>query len=133
MSVEDPPVSVKAALRCGDRWVLLRNQRDEWELPGGRIDRDDADLRQVVRRECREELGVDVLVGELVDAYLFEVITGRRVTIICFAATVESAAVEQLSISTEHEAVGLFTTVELDDLVLPVGYRNAIAKASSKK
>ena len=131
MSVEDPPVSVKAALHCGERWVLLRNDRDEWELPGGRINKADADLRQVVWRECREELGIDVQVGDLVDAYLFEVIAGSRVTIICFAATVGPGAADELSISAEHKAVGLFTAAELDEIALPVGYRNAITKAEA--
>jgi len=29
------PVSVKGVILDGDRVVLLRNERDEWELPGG--------------------------------------------------------------------------------------------------
>jgi len=123
---QDPPVSVKAALRCGERWVLLRNDRNEWELPGGRVDATDATLQEVVRRECREELGVDVQVGELIDSYLFEVIPGRRVTIICYAATVPVDDASTLMISDEHRAVGLFTTDELDALVLPSGYRRSI-------
>jgi len=125
---QDRSVSVKAALRCDDRWVLLRNERNEWELPGGRVDASDATLQNVVRRECREELGVDVDVGPLVDAYVFEVVPGRRVTIICFAASVADDAV--LTISHEHNEVGLFSTAELGGLDLPEGYRGAIEKAS---
>lgn len=127
---QDPPVSVKAALRCGDRWVLLRNDRDEWELPGGRIDAIDATLEDVVRRECREELGVEVDVGELIDTYLFQVVPDRRVTIVCYAATVLEGQAAQLVISDEHTAVGLFATAELDGLPLPVGYRSALQVAS---
>jgi len=123
---EDPPVSVKAALRCGDHWVLLRNDRNEWELPGGRIDAADQSLQTVVERECREELGIDVEVGQLVAAYLFEVVPGKRVTIVCYAATADT---NQFTISNEHDAVGLFTTSELAGLELPIGYRDAIAAA----
>lgn len=119
-----PVVSVKAALRCGDRWVLLRNERDEWELPGGRIDSADGSLRAVVERECREELGLDVIVGDLVDTWLFEVVPGKRVVIICFAAEADPS-VEPV-ISDEHNAVGLFATEELAALNLPDGYRRAI-------
>lgn len=125
---QDPPVSVKAALGCGDGWVLLRNERDEWELPGGRVDATDATLQDVVRRECREELGVAVKVGPFIDAYLFEVIPGRRVTIVCFAASVPDQVA--LTISDEHNAVGVFSAPELAQLRLPEGYRNAIEKAS---
>lgn len=127
---QDPPVSVKAALQCGDRWVLLRNDRNEWELPGGRIDASDATLEDVLRRECREELGVDVHVGELLTAYLFEVVAGRRVTIVCYRATVPAEHAERLDISDEHTAVGLFAANELDALALPSGYRMAIALAA---
>ena len=122
-------MSVKAALRCGDRWVLLRNERDEWELPGGRIDPTDATLQDVVRRECSEELCVDVHVGALLDAYLFEVIPGNHVTIICYAATAAADQAARLTISDEHSAVGLFTTDELSRLALPNGYRRAIELA----
>lgn len=129
---EDPPVSVKAALRCGDTWVLLRNDRGEWELPGGRVDADDRSLEDVVRRECREELGVDVKVGELVSTYLFEVVPGRRVTIICFAATVAQAA--ELRISHEHTQVAILTLDEIQGMAseeLPSGYREAILAAAA--
>lgn len=34
-----------------------------WELPGGRVEADESDV-DAVRRECVEELGVDVAVGE---------------------------------------------------------------------
>jgi 8-oxo-dGTP diphosphatase len=36
-----------------------------WELPGGRVERGESEV-DAVRRECREELGVDVVVGERV-------------------------------------------------------------------
>lgn len=129
---EDPPVSVKAALRCGNKWVLLRNERNEWELPGGRVDSTDVSLEAAVRRECCEELGIDVEVGELIDAYLFEVVPGRRVTVVCFAATADASAEASLALSDEHTAVGLFTVDELEGLAVPVGYRTAIERALAK-
>lgn len=125
----EPAVSVKAALRCGDKWVLLRNDRSEWELPGGRIDPGDSSLEEAVRRECREELGLDVEVGELVDSWLFEVLPGRRVVIVCYAATAVDGA--RPVISPEHTAVSLVATDQLDNIALPIGYARAIRKLSS--
>lgn len=125
-----PAVSVKAALRCGDGWVLLRNERDEWELPGGRIDPQDGSLVYTVRRECREELGIDVDVGRLVHSWLFEVVRGRRVVIVCFAATVVGEPV--LSLSDEHRAVGVFGPDQLGGLNLPEGYRTCLHLATTE-
>ena len=126
---QDPPLSGKAALRRGERWVLLRNDRNEWELPGGRIDARDATLQDVV---CREELGIDAQVGDLIDSYLFEVIAGRWVTVVCCAATMPIDKASVLKISDEHRAIGLFTTDELDALDLPSRYRRSIEHVAQR-
>lgn len=131
---QDPPVSVKAALWASDGWVLVKNDRDEWELPGGRIDRDDQTLADTLRRECREELGVDVTVGELVAAWLFEVVPGRRVTVVCYAATLaDPSAASSLVVSDEHLDVRIVPLGALDALALPGGYAQALRRAASMR
>lgn len=109
--------------------MLLRNDRNEWELPGGRIDARDATLQDVV---CREELGIDAQVGDLIDSYLFEVIAGRWVTIVCCAATMPIDKASVLKISDEHRAIGLFTTDELDALDLLSRYRRSIEHVAQR-
>jgi|GEM_PF-407394 len=125
---EDPPVSVKAALRVGDQWVLLRNDRHEWELPGGRVDAGDRSLQDVVRRECREELGLDVEIGPLVAAYLFEAVRGKRVTIVCYAASYEGD--DEIVVSDEHRGYMLTGLEDLGTFPLATGYRKAILAAA---
>lgn len=60
------PVSVKGVvLDADDRVLLLRNERDEWELPGGRLEIGgpdgavvaDESPRAALEREIREETG----------------------------------------------------------------------------
>jgi 8-oxo-dGTP diphosphatase len=65
-------VIVGAAIVRGD--ALLAQQRAYppevaglWELPGGRVEPGETET-EALRRECREELGVDVLVGARVGA-----------------------------------------------------------------
>jgi mutator protein MutT len=62
-----PRVVVGAAIVDGDR--LLAAQRStpaalagRWELPGGKVDAGETDEAALIR-ECREELGVDVMLG----------------------------------------------------------------------
>jgi 8-oxo-dGTP pyrophosphatase MutT (NUDIX family) len=43
------PVSVKGVLIRGAHTVPLKNERNEWELPGGRLDRGESPNECVVR------------------------------------------------------------------------------------
>jgi 8-oxo-dGTP pyrophosphatase MutT (NUDIX family) len=56
------PVSVKGVAVQGGRVLLLENERNEWELPGGKLElrEDPADC---VVREIREEAGWKVTAG----------------------------------------------------------------------
>jgi 8-oxo-dGTP diphosphatase len=65
--MQEPQVVVGAAILSGRR--LLAAQRatppalaGRWELPGGKVEAGETDQAALVR-ECREELGVDVMLG----------------------------------------------------------------------
>ena len=118
------PVSIKGifAAPCG-RVVLLKNERDEWELPGGRIEPDETP-RQCVAREVMEELGLTIAVAASpLDAYLFEVIPGKRVFVTTYACTLHGDYAPV--ISDEHTEVGLFAPDALPAR-LPSNYRVSI-------
>lgn len=65
-------ILVAAAAVIRDRRVLLTQRKQgshlagAWELPGGKVEHDE-DPRDAVVRELREELGVDVVVGDILD------------------------------------------------------------------
>jgi 8-oxo-dGTP diphosphatase len=63
-------VAAAVVLRAG-RVLLSQRKRGThlagaWEFPGGKVEPDE-DPRDAVVRELREELGVDVLVGDILD------------------------------------------------------------------
>ncbi|GAB6932594.1 hypothetical protein JCM14719A_09470 [Calditerricola satsumensis] len=51
------PVSIKGILFKDNNVILLKNERKEWELPGGRLERGETPGEGLLR-EMREELGV---------------------------------------------------------------------------
>ncbi|WP_342118214.1 NUDIX hydrolase [Pseudoduganella sp. OTU4001] len=118
------PVSVKGVFCAPDgRVVLLKNEREEWELPGGRIEEGESSP-ECLAREVEEELGVSVRVGAPLDSYLFEVVPGKRVFIVTYACVLQGGFVPVLS--HEHKEIGLFAHNALPDR-LPQGYRASIA------
>ena len=103
--------------------VLLMNERDEWELPGGRIEIGETPA-ECVEREVNEELSLSVSAQALLDTYLFEVIPEKHVFIATYACILTSEFVPQ--ISEEHKRMGLFLPDALPQN-LPEGYRSSIA------
>jgi 8-oxo-dGTP diphosphatase len=65
-------VVVAAAIRREGRLLAARRAGPPalaglWELPGGKVEAGETELEALVR-ECREELGVDIAVGERLGA-----------------------------------------------------------------
>lgn len=117
------PISIKGVLLVGEKVVLVRNSRDEWELPGGRIENGEGHAETLVR-EFAEELSVTVRVGARIDSYLFEVIPGRHVFIVTYGCSLVGGF--EPKISHEHTEHCLWPVERLSDLNLPAGYRTSI-------
>lgn len=119
------PVSVKGVLLLEGRVVLVKNSRNEWELPGGRIDSGE-DHAQTLSREFAEELSVEVSVTQPIDSYLFEVIPGRHVFIVTYGCTLAGEFAPR--VSDEHTAHCLWPVDRLSEINLPEGYRRSVEK-----
>lgn len=64
--------------------VLMVLEDGEWELPGGHVDEGEKDLVEALRREMREELSVEVKVGNIFTADLFTKTTGEMTLAIVY-------------------------------------------------
>jgi 8-oxo-dGTP pyrophosphatase MutT (NUDIX family) len=117
------PVSIKGVLLLDGRVVLVKNPRDEWELPGGRVDAGEAHA-QTLSREFAEELSINVCVGEAIDSYLFEVIPGKHVFIVTYGCTLTGEFKPR--ISDEHTGHCLWPVERLAEINLPAGYRRSV-------
>lgn len=117
------PVSVKAVLFEGERAVLLENEREEWELPGGRLELGEQPPGCLMR-EVAEELGISIVVEAMLDSWVYEVLPGREVLILTYGARRGDQG--EMRASGEHRRIGLFAPRELDLLRLAEGYRRSI-------
>lgn len=122
------PVSIKGVVFVGGRVVLLRNERDEWELPGGKLEPGEAPA-VCVRREILEELSIDVEVSEILDCWLYDIQGQVEVVIVTYGCEHLDG---EVTLSHEHKEVGLFTLEEVEDLRMPEGYRRSIRRWRNK-
>ena len=128
MSADRWPVSVKGVLGWGGRCVVLRNERQEWELPGGRLELGDASPAHALEREMREELGIDVQVGPMIDSWIYDV-AGKRVLIVTYACSAAEPA--ELVHSDEHVGVAALDIETLRSEAIPAGYLHSIETCSA--
>jgi 8-oxo-dGTP pyrophosphatase MutT (NUDIX family) len=119
------PVSVKGVVVRDDRVLLLKNERDEWELPGGRIELGESP-EQCVAREIHEETRWTVVTGPILDTWMYHIAVARKdVFIVTYGCYSTDAAAPVLS--HEHKEVGLFTEAEVPGLNMPAGYKRSVA------
>ena len=127
------PTSAKGVLIHDGRVLLLLNERGEWDLPGGRPDPGE-DFPAALKREVREETGLDVEVGAALDEHLFEVLPGRFVRILPFVCQLSSGG--DVILSHEHLQTRWVPFTELGETIagriLPKGYLGAIRQATDQ-
>lgn len=117
------PVSIKGVVFQGENVVLLKNERDEWELPGGKLELGETP-ESCVKREIEEELGLTVDVGPILDTWVYHIHEGVDVLIVTYGCYAEPFF--EVIQSAEHKAVGTFDIQEVERLNMPQGYKNSI-------
>ncbi|TDC76317.1 NUDIX hydrolase [Actinomadura sp. 7K507] len=119
------PVSVKLVIDIGGSIPLLKNEREEWELPGGKLELGEAP-ELCVEREVQEELGLTVKVESIIDTWVYEITPMRHVFIVTYGAHYSGS--ETASSSNEHKALSVVPFGEAEHLHMPEQYKNSIRK-----
>lgn len=117
------PVSVKGVLIRKGKVILVRNDRNEWELPGGKLELQETPV-SCVAREIMEELGLEVSPRRILDSWTYTIVPGVHVLVITYGC-VESTEHEAV-LSDENRELGWFEIDQIDDLRLPDGYKASI-------
>jgi len=117
------PISIKGVLLIDGKVVLMRNDRNEWELPGGHLEIGETP-EEALAREFEEELSVKVEVRGFIDSYMFEVLPSKNVFIVTYGCRLQGEFRPVLS--EEHNAFGLHVVADIERIPLPVGYVRSI-------
>lgn len=62
---QTPKLDCRAAIFRGDKILLVKERSGTWSLPGGWVDAD-LSVRDNIVKECKEEAGLDVIVGRVI-------------------------------------------------------------------
>ena len=122
------PVSIKGVVFHQGRVVILKNERDEYELPGGKLELDETPV-QCVAREIQEELNVEVVVEGIVDSWLYHINNETHVVIITYFCRVAEETPNIIK-SSEHKEVKFATIEELEVINIPEGYKSSIIECA---
>jgi 8-oxo-dGTP pyrophosphatase MutT (NUDIX family) len=120
------PVAIKGVVTIDGAVCLLFNERDEWELPGGKLEPGE-DPSACLAREIEEELGVRATPTRILDSWLYRIVPGVEVVIVTYACAPLSGVSPRVSV--EHKKLGLFAAHEIDALNMPEGYKASIRAA----
>jgi 8-oxo-dGTP pyrophosphatase MutT (NUDIX family) len=123
------PVAVKGILIRDGNVILLRNERDEWELPGGKLELSESP-EQCLTREIAEELQLDVVPQSILDSWVYTIVPGVDVLVIAYGC-VESSQDEAV-LSDEHKELRWFPLADVDSLRMPEGYKASIRAWSTR-
>ncbi len=84
--------------------------KDGWEFPGGKVEAGESP-EEALRREIREELEVEVNVGDLIDTIEYDY-PAFHLSMKCYACTIAGGSPHIL----EHEAARWLTADQLDSV-----------------
>jgi 8-oxo-dGTP pyrophosphatase MutT (NUDIX family) len=120
------PISVKAVLAWRGQVPLLKNEREEWELPGGKLDLGEAPA-ECLRREVEEELGWAVEIGQPFFAWVYRIRPDRHVFILTYTGRYDG---DQPPVySNEHKELVLVRPGDVRGLFMPNEYKESIRRA----
>ena len=128
------PVSIKGIIFDDDKVWLRKNERQEWELPGGKLDTGEQP-EETVAREIKEELGFYVEAVIPVQAYVYMPSkSGDKFKAVFVVSYLCKLLGKSGGFEYEGEAgkaeFKLFSLDEVKDQNMPEFYKAAIRKAA---
>ncbi len=116
------PVSIKAIIIDDNRVLCLKNERDEWDFPGGKI-KINEDIEDCLLREVKEETNLNIKNLKSLKPMNLK-FNGVQVIVFLFSA--EISCDSPIILSYEHTDYSFFLKSEIKDLNMPQYYKNII-------
>ena len=116
------PISIKAIIIDNNRVLCLKNERNEWDLPGGKV-RFNEDIEECLRREVKEETNLSIKSLFFLKPFNLKF---NDVPVIVLLYSAEVSCDSPISISYEHADYNFFVKSEIKNLNMPQAYKYLI-------
>ena len=116
------PVSIKAIIVDDNKILCLKNERNEWDFPGGKINFNE-DVEACLKREVKEEVNLDIKNLNILKSFNLK-FNSVPVFIVAYSANISCDS--SIFISYEHSDYNFFSKHEINDLNMPKDYKKLI-------
>lgn len=123
MSNEKFGVSIKGVLKKDGKYLLRKNERNEYELLGGRLEKDDLCPQDRLEIEFIEESGIKIQVGDFCEPWLYEIGYSNIIIIpyICEAMEIPEKLYDE-----DGGELEWVVEEEINAIFMPQGYKDTI-------
>ena len=116
------PISIKAIIIDDNKVLCLKNERNEWDFPGGKINFNEG-IEECLRREVKEEVNLNIKNLNILQPFNLK-FNNVPVFIVVFSANISCDS--SISVSYEHSEYNFFSKHEIKDLNMPQDFKNLI-------
>lgn len=116
------PISIKAIIIDDNKVLCLKNEREEWDFPGGKLDFNEG-VEECLKREVKEEVNLEIKNLNILKPFNLK-FNNIPVFILVYSANISCDS--SINISYEHSEYNFFSKSEIINLNMPQDYKNLI-------
>ena len=116
------PISIKAIIIDNNKFLCLKNERNEWDLPGGKINFKE-NVEECLIREVKEETNLSINNLNILKPLNLKF---NDVPVFILIYSAEISCDSPVTISFEHSEYNFFSKSEIKNLNMPQDYKNLI-------
>ena len=116
------PISIKALIVDNNKVLCLKNERNEWDFPGGKINFNE-DIEECLRREVKEEVNLDITNLNILKSLNLK-FNGIPVFVVIFLCDISCDS--SIILSFEHDEYNFFSEAEVNSINMPNALKELI-------
>ena len=116
------PISIKSIIIDDNKVLCLKNERNEWDFPGGKINFNE-DIEECLIREVKEEVNLDVNNLKILKPFTSKF---NDVSVFIVVYSAEISCDSSISVSHEHSEYNFFSKSEIKILNMSQNFKNII-------